>query len=124
MQRIDVSEYPLQDPTIDPVLGDLGAVPEGAKELSRCGADTAGQQSSGVLANVGSDPCAQAPGRVPAMAGQAATGTRRLARWGERTTTPDMLRPVDDSARRGPVAFLPGGPLVGVVAGQLSGGKP
>lgn len=147
MERSDVSDYTLQDPTTDPAPGTMGAVREEAKEQVRSVADTAVRETKGVFADMGSDLSAEAQnqklrlaqgldgfsteleevarngsGRVPSLAGEAAARTRGLARWLEQTDASDMVRSVEDFGRRRPVVFIVGSALAGVVAGRLTRG--
>ncbi len=147
MERHDVSQYTLQDSTTDPAPESIGAVREEAKEQVRSVADTAVQQTKGILADMGSDISTEAQsqklrlakgldgfsteleevalngsGRVPSLASEAAARTRSLSRWLERTDPSDIVRSVEDFGRRRPVMFILGSALAGVAAGRLTRG--
>jgi len=59
-------------------------------------------------------------GWASAVVGDTADKTRDLARWVERTEPRDMVRGVEDFARRRPVAFVLGSALAGVIVGRLT----
>ena len=59
-------------------------------------------------------------GWASALVGDTADKTRDLARWMERTEPRDMLRGVEDFARRRPVAFVLGSALAGLIVGRLT----
>ena len=145
MERIDVTQYPVQDPTTNPTPGAVGTVLEDAKEQARSVAETAVEQTKGVFANIGADLSKEAntqklrmaqglqgfgteldevaqnsTGRVPSLAGEAAERTRTLARWLESTDTADMVHSVEDFGRRRPGMFILGSAVAGMVAGRLT----
>ena len=68
MERIDVTEYPVTDPTTPGAVGTVledaketvGTVLEDAKEQARSVAETAVEQTKGVFAGIGSDLSAEA----------------------------------------------------------------
>lgn len=147
MEHHGDGQYTMQEPAHDPALRSMGTVAEEAKEQARSVADTAVRQTQGVLADLGSDLATEAqsqklrlvkglegisteldevalssPGRVPALAGEAAARTRSLAHWLEHTEGRDMVRSVEDFGRRRPVMFILGSALAGVVAGRLTRG--
>ena len=59
-------------------------------------------------------------GWASSLVSDTAGKTRDLARWMERTEPRDMLRGVEDFARRRPVAFVAGSALAGVIVGRLT----
>ena len=59
-------------------------------------------------------------GWASSLVSDTAGTTRDLARWMERTEPRDMLRGVEDFARRRPVAFVAGSALAGLIVGRLT----
>ena len=147
MERSDTTHYTSQEPTPDTALSQVGAVGTEVKDQARSVADTAVRQTKDVLADMGADLSAEAhsqklklvktleefsteleevsrngSGRVPSLAGDAAARTRDLSQWLEHTEGRDIVRTVEDFARRRPLLFILGSAGAGVVAGRLTRG--
>lgn len=147
MERRDTSQYTIKDSTPDTALEQVSAVGEEVIDQARSVADTAVRETKDILADMGSDLSAEAhsqklklvksleefsteledvsrsgSGRVPSLAGDAATRTRNFSQWLERTESREMVRNVEDFARRRPLMFILGSAGAGVLAGRMTRG--
>ena len=138
MDRIDITEAGLEQ---------RATMREEAKNQARSVADSAKRETRSVFSQMGIDLTAETQGqklrlaksldgfsteleevalngsgRVPALAAEAATRTRSFSRWLEQTDPRDMVRMVEDFARRRPLAFVLTSAGAGLVAGRLTRG--
>jgi ElaB/YqjD/DUF883 family membrane-anchored ribosome-binding protein len=138
MDRIDITEAGLEQ---------RATMRDEAKDQARSVADSAKREAKSVFSQIGNDLSAETQGqklrlaksldgfsaeleevalngsgRVPALASEAATRTRSFSRWLEQTDPRDMVRMVEDFARRRPLAFVLTSAGAGLVAGRLTRG--